>query len=164
MREAILRYLSASPGASTSMVARHLGTNASTADYHLRRMRKDGLVGAHEGGRVIAWYAAGCGLCPVVRSLVPALRHPPFEATLRALGEVPAHAPWIAQQAGVDAAQARWATAKLVAVGVAVRSPSGKVRLAEGASLCARKTLGAEPCDLWGKCPVSRARTQRRDG
>lgn len=162
MREAILRYLFETPGASTTMVAARVGTNASTADYHLRRLQKEGKVRAQPGGREVAWFLNGCGLCPVVRGLVPALRHAPLAATLRALGEVPAHAPWIAQQAGIDAGQARWAAAKLVAAGVAARTPGGKVRLAEGASLCVRKALAAEPCDLWGKCPVSRSLASRK--
>lgn len=155
-RDAILDYLKTTPGASTSMVAAQMGIDPSTADYHLRRLKREGKASPLPTGREVAWFARSCGLCPALKRVVPTLRRSSMEGTLRALEPTPLTARSLALRSGASEGEVRWAIEVLVAAGLAQKSKLGRAQLAEGADLCAQKALRAEACDLWGKCPVSR--------
>lgn len=155
--ERIPRLLARAPGLSTRGVARALEVDESTADYHLRRLRKRGRVVAQPLGRELCWYASDNGLCPVLKRAVPPMRRDEVARVARALDEVPATAAALAERAGVGVGAARWAAGILVCAGVARKTASGRVALRDGAATCVVAALSGERCGLWGKCSVSRA-------
>lgn len=57
-REALLKLLEAHPGACQSQLAQDVGRNASTVDYHLHRLEREGKIHLERIGRkVIVWLA-----------------------------------------------------------------------------------------------------------
>lgn len=161
---AISALLAATPGASTRAVARGLGVDESTADYHLRRMRKRGHVVSQPHGRELAWFLAGSGLCPVLKRAVPAVRRAEVLATALALRETPDTAGRVAERAGVPVGAVRWAAGALEEAGVLVRSELGRLALRPGADVCIRRAAEGARCELWGRCEVSRALEAERPG
>ncbi|MEA3198636.1 MAG: hypothetical protein QOE90_64 [Thermoplasmata archaeon] len=153
----ILAYLRETPGASTQMVARHLRIDGSTADYHLRRMQARGALAREVTGREVRWFVVGCGLCPLLRVAVPALRNPGLAAVAAQLREFPDTAASIGERAGVDIQVARYAARSLAALGLAERTRTGRLQRAPGAEVCIAKALAHEGCDQWGKCAPSKA-------
>lgn len=156
--------LTATPGCSTRTVAKALGLDESTADYHLRRMRKRGEVVAEPHGRELAWFLNGSGLCPVLKQAVPAVRRPETLATALALRETPATAREVSERAGVPLGSVRWAAGVLEEAGVLVKSPSGRLALRPGADVCIRRAAEGARCELWGRCEVSRALPHKGQG
>ena len=152
-------YLRETPGASTQMVADRLGIDPSTADYHLRRLRKRGVVHAQPSGREVVWFVAGSGLCPVLRHAVPAFRRSEVAAVARVLSEYPTSASRIARETDIDPGRARWAAEVLIRVGLARKTPTGRLVLAEGADVCIQRACSGEPCALWGACAPSKSAT-----
>lgn len=155
-RARIAALLDSRPGASTRMVADALALDDSTADYHLRRLHKAGMVRMQRQGRELCWFNAGSGLCPVLLRMVPALRREGTARVALALHDAPQPATLIAARAGVPVGQARWALRILEEAGILRRSMHGRASLAEGADVCVRNALEAKRCDKWGECPVSR--------
>lgn len=155
-KDKIREYLRATPGASTQMVGDGVGLDPSTADYHLRRMLRAGQATREQSGREAAWFLVGCGLCPILRASVPALRRPNVGAVARELREDPDTATSLAARAGEDVGRTRWAAESLMALGLAERTRTGRIQRAPGAEICIAKALRGEACDQWGKCLPSR--------
>ena len=157
-RERFLQALRARPGASTRDIARSLGVSEWTADYHLRRMLKAGDVTSEPLGRTRCWYASGCGLCPVLRRAVPALRRPEARALALAAEEwPPLPLPRLAQRAALAIGTARWTAGVLEEAFLLERTRFGRLSLRRGAATCVAAAASGERCGLWGKCHVSRA-------
>lgn len=154
-RARIAALLDSQPGASTHKVALALAMDDSTADYHLRRLRREGRVLVQRQGRETCWFNAQAGLCPVLRRVIPAVKKPETARVALALEESPRPATWIARQADVPLGQVRWALGVLEKSGLVARTSRGRVQLAEGASVCVGKAMRASRCDAWGECAVS---------
>lgn len=58
-REAIYGIVRHAPGVSVRDVARLAGVESSTADYHLRRLEKAGVLLRRRRGRALAFYLTG---------------------------------------------------------------------------------------------------------
>lgn len=154
---AIPALLAAAPGLSTRAVARGVGVDESTADYHLRRMRKRGHVVAEPRGRELAWFLSGNGLCPVLKRAVPAVRRPEVLSVALALSETPASARAVSERSRVPVGAVRWAAGVLEETGMVARTESGRLFLRPGADVCVRRAAAGARCELWGRCEVSRA-------
>lgn len=145
------------PGASTREISRATGISEWTADYHLRRMLREGALSTENVGRTRRWYAKGCGLCPVLRRAVPALRRPEAQAVALAASDYPENLPRLASRAGVPLGSTRWVTNVLVDAFLLERNRYGRLALRRGAETCLGPAASGRTCDLWGKCPISRA-------
>ena len=156
-RESLLQAVRQAPGASTRQIAQALGSTEWTTDYHLRRLLRARLVTTEPIGRARCWYAASCGLCPVLKRAMPILRRPEAMAVALAAEDVPETLPRLAARAGVPVGTARWVASVLANAFVLERSRYGRMRLRRGASTCVAAAAEGRRCDLWGKCPVSRA-------
>ena len=154
-RETIGSYLRGTPGASTRMVAKAIGTDDSTADYHLRRMRKESRVAMEQSGREVTWWPGGCAFCPILRRAIPALRRPGAQETARVLDDWPTTAADISLRSGAPVHRVRAAAAAFVRAGLAVRSRRGRVARAPGAQRCIAMARAGAPCDQWGRCEMS---------
>ncbi|GEM_PF-2607762 len=150
IRQRIHRYLAKTPGASTRMVAQHLGVDPSTADYHLRRLRRAARVTLDATGRERAWFNVGCDLCPVLRRAAPAFRRPGVAAVAAALQETPSTIGMLADATRLPRGEARWAFEVLRRIGLAQRSPTGRAMLAPGAATCVAKARAGATCPEWG--------------
>lgn len=155
-RLAALGYLSGCPGASTRMVARALGLDETTADYHLRRLAKQERLQSEMRGRERAWWPIGGRHCPVLRRAIPALRREETRAAALALTRAPATANELADRARISLATARWSARVLADAGLAQRTRNGRIHLAEGATPCIALAAEGKGCDQWGKCALSR--------
>lgn len=151
------------PGANTRQLARRIGMSETNVDYHLRKMERDAVLLSQLVGRDRCWYAAHCGLCPVLRRLIPILQRPGIRDVARALTDTPRTARAIADAAGVTIGSARWAGRELGSALIAERSQSGRLRLRGGAAVCLAAAESGARCDRWGRCPVSAAWMERRD-
>lgn len=156
-RVLIESYVERNPGLNTRAIATGVGVCDSTADYHLRRLGKEGRVGLERQGRDLTWWRAGCGYCPVLRKAIPAFRREGVAEAARALDLTPTTAAELATRAGLGIGVARWASNVLVQAGLARRSVRGRILLVEGAQRCVQMAEGATRCDQWGRCPVSLA-------
>jgi predicted ArsR family transcriptional regulator len=156
-------FLDANPGASTRMVARGLGVDDSTADYHLRRLRKEGHLAVDANGRETAWWTMTCGFCPVLRRAIPAFRREGVAATALALDDWPITALVLAERTGLAPATVRGHLEVLEEAGIAVRTTRGRAARAEGAQPCIAMAQAGRRCERWGTCPVSK-RMARRGG
>lgn len=163
----ILEAVQRAPGAAVADVARAVGVDHSTADYHLRRLLRDGFVGAVRSGRVRAHYAAGCGICPLVRAALPRLggahAAAPALAALVAAGNAGVRAADAARERGVPVGVMRYALQAAVGAGLAERVAFGRFALVPGASRCARCVTDRARCDAWRKCEPG-ARWRARAG
>lgn len=157
MRERILQAVTLVPGAHTRQAASIVGVPESSADYHLRALVKEGRLTSEFNGRTRHWYARGCGLCPVLRRAVPALRRKEARAFAFALEETPAPAVAVATRAGVSVGSARWAATVLQGAGLLASTRNGRLALRTGARTCLEKAETGQRCQEWGRCPVSRA-------
>lgn len=155
-RETIESFVKGAPGASTRMVARALGMDDSTADYHLRRMRKEARVGMERSGREVTWWPVGGSFCPVLRVLIPLLRREGAEETALALDDWPSTAIHLSLRSGAPIHRIRAGTGYLLRAGVAARSRRGRVVLAPGAQRCITMGRAGKACDQWGTCEMSR--------
>lgn len=162
LRASLLDAVRAAPGLSTRAAAARCGCSDWTADYHLRRLAKEGQVTTEPRGRSRSWYSVSCGLCPVLRRAMPELRRPEALALAMAAQETPTSMSRLAARAGVAPGTARWVAQALVDTFLFERSRSGRVNLRPGAGTCIAKAAGNERCSLWGKCPVSREWAQAR--
>lgn len=151
-----MRHVAAMPGASASVIARAVGMHESTVTYHLRRLARRGLVHVEPRGRERRWYAAGCGLCPVLRAAIPILRRDEARRVAAALDETPRSASVLARRADVRVGTVRWTAATLEQAGIVQKSRGGRVALHEGARVCIMKAGAEEACGAWGACPMSR--------
>lgn len=156
-RTRALDVLKSAPGSSTRGIARALSMDESTADYHLRRLEKLGLATRERAGREIAWFARGCGFCPVLRRAVPILRREESLGIARALDDRPRPHAEVAARARVPVGSARWVVPLLVEAGIAEKTRGGRARLRDEARLCVEKAAASERCGQWGVCAVSRA-------
>lgn len=164
-RTRIAAIVQAAPGSNTRTIAQQLALDASTADYHLRRLLKEGKVVQQRQGRELCWFSSRATPCPVVRRLVVAFRREETRAVARALEEdLPKSSLSLAEETGIERQRVRWAMGVLTDIGIAERTRSGRVLLAEGASTCLAKGLSGEPCGMWGACPVSRKRVDEGQG
>ena len=155
LRERLLQVVTELPGAHTRQAAAAVGVPESSADYHLRRLVKEGKLLSEFSGRTRHWYARGCGLCPVLRRAVPMLRREEARACAAALDETPATAIALATRAGVTLGTARWTASVLHEARLLARVRNGRVALRPGARTCLEKAVRAERCNEWGRCPVS---------
>lgn len=146
LRDVAVRLLHAQPGASTRAIADALGVDESTADYHLRRLRRAGQALSQRSGRELAWFANGSGYCALQRRLLPALRRAGVADLARALDVEARSAASLADRAGLTVGEARWASEVLEACGAAERSASGRLRLRRDAEPCLLRALAGEPC------------------
>lgn len=157
LRDAIATRLQLEPGLSTVELARRTATDESTADYHLRRLRRAGAVVCERAGRELAWYSNGGGFCPVLKRAIPAFRRPTVVALAQALDDQFRNASDLAARAGITVGEVRWAAELLRWAGVAEPSPSGRLRLVDGARVCMGRAMARAGCDQWGRCgPSSR--------
>ena len=125
--------------------------------YHLHRLSREEKISSSQAGREVVWFASGCGLCPVLRRAVPAMRRAGVAPLALALTDEPIPLPIIAQDAGLSVGEARWGIQVLKEVGIAQTAWNGKPSLAAGADECVARSLAHEPCPLWGSCAPSRA-------
>lgn len=152
----LLQAIRLRPGASTREIAAMTGNSEWTADYHLRRLAKAGLVMSEMRGRVRCWFLASCGLCPVLRRAMPALRRPEARAVAWASDETPVTAAQLAARAGVSKGSTRWVAGVLTHAFILERSTGGRTSLRAGAQTCIAQATSGQRCALWGKCSVSR--------
>lgn len=157
LRERIVAALALAPGGSTRDVARLVGIAESTADYHLRRLGKLGLVTTQPSGRTRRWFATASGFCPVLRRAIPEMRRPEAIVVARALSPTPVSAPELAERSGVAEGTVRWVTAVLHRTFLLAKTRSGRVQLRDGAERCLEMAVTASRCPEWGRCPVSLA-------
>lgn len=160
----VLEVVRAAPGLSVSAVARASEVEQSTASYHLRRLEREARVAAMPVGRDLCWYAADCGLCPVLRRAVPLLRRDETRALALAMDETPASALALSERSAVPLGTVRWIIPVLAGATLAERTRNGRTFLREGAATCIAKAVAAERCDRWGQCPVSKAWLAERVG
>jgi predicted transcriptional regulator len=159
--ERVLRFVALRPGASTASVASGTQLDETTADYHLRKLRKAGMLVTEKGPRMRCWFPANRGFCPVLRRAVPALARPEALAIARALDDLPRTATDVADRAGVSVGEVRWAATVLEQALLLQKSRAGLLTLREGADVCRGKAASAEPCDRWGRCPMAEAWARR---
>lgn len=164
LRQRLLSVVTDVPGANTRQAATIVGVPESSADYHLRRLVKEGELTSEFNGRTRHWYARSCGLCPVLRRAVPALRRPEARALALALDEQPASAVDAARRAGLPLGTVRWAATVLESSKLVTRSSSGRLVLRPGARTCLERAVGGSRCPDWGRCPVSRAILEEHAG
>lgn len=157
VRGRLLAIVRALPGASTREIAAQVGLAESTTAYHLDRMAREDALSSQVIGRARCWFAAPCGLCPVLRRSSALLRRPGFERIARALETTPQPARELAERAGVGKGTVRWVAGELARAHLAQRTRAGLIGLREGAEVCVAKATARERCTLWGKCVVSRA-------
>lgn len=155
-RPELVEAVRAMPGASTREVSRAAGVSEWTADYHLRRMLRAGEVTTENVGRTRRWYLASCGLCPVLKRAIPALRRPEAQAVALAAEDYPETLPRLARRAGLPIGTTRWITSVLEDAFLLERSRYGRLSLRHGAQTCLGAATHGRRCDLWGRCPVSR--------
>lgn len=154
-RDRLVARIQEQPGTNTSELAALFGMDASTADYHLRRLAKDELVVCESVGRSRCWFPAR-GYCPVLRKSIPILREVEARAVAFELDDLPRSAARLAAQADVSAGRARWVAFRLEEAGIVARTSNGRAMLCEGAAHCVGRAAEAAPCERWGVCPVSR--------
>jgi predicted transcriptional regulator len=157
-RSAIQEYLREHPGASTQMVARRASIDPSTADYHLRKLRKEGAVSTETVGRERTWYLTSAGLCPVLRAVLPAFRRADVARVAQALSDYPATTTRLARDSAVPIGQVRWASDVLLEAGIAEKTQMGRICLVPGGATCVERAKQGTPCALWGSCAPSRRR------
>lgn len=157
LRQRLLCVVTDVPGANTRQAATIVGVPESSADYHLRGLVKEGLLTTEFNGRTRHWFASGCGLCPVLRRAVPALRRPEARAVALALDDCPTTATDLSRRTGVALGGVRWAASVLEDARLVVRTTGGRLRLRHGARVCLGKATAGERCPQWGRCPVSQA-------
>lgn len=162
LRERMLAALAVAPGGSTREVARLVDVAESTADYHLRRLGKLGLVTSHPSGRTRRWFAVASGFCPVLRCAIPEMRRPETLAVASALSPTPISAPALADRTGIAEGTVRWVTAVLHRTFLLSRTRSGRVHLRDGAQRCLEMAITSTRCPEWGRCAVSLAWERER--
>lgn len=156
IRETIEAHVLATPGCSTRAVARAVGVDDSTADYHLRRLRKEGVLRCHDGRRQVSWWHRASGpFCPVLLDAIPIFRREGVAETARALEEWPTTASELARRCGVPLGQVRWNVEVLGQLGLLAKTRTGRAGLAAGARVCVEMAAAGRWCDRWGKCPFS---------
>ncbi len=151
----IEQVLSNQPGTSTRGVARAASIDESTADYHLRRLRRSGRVSVERSGRELAWFLASRAFCPVLKGAIPAISRESVAAVARALDTRPRTAADLARRSGRTMGEVRWAALRLREAGLAARTASGRVYLPADKEICMGRALSRSPCDLWGRCAPS---------
>lgn len=155
-REIIEAYVKENPGTSTRTVARAVGVDDSTADYHLRRMQKEGLLQCHGRPRQVTWWHRDGGpWCPVLTAAIPAFRRDGVLAVARALDDFPVTTGELVERSGLPMGQVRWNVEVLGGLGLLEKSRTGRAALAEGATTCVEMAARGERCGQWGRCPVS---------
>lgn len=160
----VLAVVTARAGRQTSEVATGAGIDESTADYHLRRLAKEGRILSERVGRGRCWFPAARGFCPVLRRAIPALDRPEARAVAAALTDAPRSASQVSQASGVPVPTVRWVAGVLEDALLLQRSRAGFLMLREGAEPCRGKAARAEGCDQWGRCPMARALQQEARG
>jgi DNA-binding transcriptional ArsR family regulator len=143
------------PGITTRQLAARIGVDETTASYHLRRLRRAGLVVSEAQGRSVHWFAASAGYCPVLRAAIPVMRRLDPRAVAHALDATPCTRVELAARAGVPVGAARWSLELLARSGIAERAKGGRVALARGAEVCRVKAAAGARCGLWGECAMS---------
>jgi len=161
VRERLLALVRERPGCSTRKLAAEVGLSESGAAYHLHKIARSGDVRSHLNGRDRCWYAAICGLCPVLRRAIPVLTRPPVAKVARALHATPLSAADLADATGLARGTARWAAMTLSRTLLTERSRGGRTSLRDGAEICLAKALSGETCSLWGECEMSAAWHER---
>lgn len=156
-RARVLQTLRDAPGASTTIIARAVDADASTVDYHLRMLTREGFAARERVGREAVWFARSCRFCPLLRRAVPVFRRAGVADVARALGPVGKSAVALSEETGVPVGSVRWIAATLQDLGVGERTRSGRTAVRAGAETCIAKAASASACDLWGMCGVSRA-------
>lgn len=161
LRQRLLCVVTDVPGANTRLAATLVGVPESSADYHLRKLLREGLLSSEFTGRTRHWYARSCGLCPVLKRAIPALRRDESRALAAVLGETPTSAAEAASRAGLAVGSARWAAMALQHASLVSRTTNGRLVLRQGARTCIGKATSGERCQEWGRCPVSRTFLER---
>lgn len=157
----VLSVVAQTPGESTRSIAASVGLNESTADYHLRRLAKDGKVVAEASARERRWYPAGRGWCPVLRRAMPEMRRGEAMDVAMALTSTPVTSNQLARASRVSVGQVRWIATRLEGTLILQKSRAGYLSLREEADICRDKAILGEPCDRWGKCPLAQEWTRR---
>lgn len=123
-RVGVLALVEERPGVSTRGVARALGVDDSTADYHLRMLHAAGRVARVRWGRVLAHFPNGFDESSRLRRLLAEDQR----AVLAALEEAghALRAVDLARRTGFRVGSARWAMRLAVRAGLARRVGLGR--------------------------------------
>lgn len=165
-RARIVETLRESPGLGPSEVAEREGMHPSTADYHLRRLAREGRVTRVRSGRELHHYPVGEGWCKRSR-IVHARLTDAGRAVLRLgldRGVFPRRA--IVEQ-GFSASAVRWALELLGEVGVVERLAWGVYELPSRWQGCVVAALRERPCTVCnetGAAPEAREAHERGAG
>ncbi|MHB8584548.1 MAG: MarR family transcriptional regulator [Thermoplasmatota archaeon] len=155
LRGDILHWMSRSPGATPSDVARAFAVDHSTATYHLRRLSRAGLLTEAQQGRAMRYFPTGCGICPYMRGVLPILRDTRYTKILDKIEErgwaTPADLGPSIEESLVRGRLRRLRDARLIR-----RGPAGW-ELTPETMVCRARARSDGACDMWGHCPISRA-------
>lgn len=159
-RTRIAEHLNEHPGQRPSDVARAFDVHPSTAEYHLRRLVREGHVARVRAGRELHHYPTGTGLCPAAREI-----HARLTPAGRRVVQVGLEEGIFARKAvlgeDVSASAARWAMQRLEEAGVLERLAWGVYRVAPQRRGCAKAALREEACVTCNDTCRSRGQERR---
>lgn len=141
----VLEYLWEHPGRRPSDVAAELDIHPSTAQYHLRKLSRDGSVATEKVGRELHHYPTGAGWCQGSRAVHARLTDATRSAFWLALRQG-ATSRRAVVQAGHTRSATRWAISQLLDSGTVERIGWGVYRLRESREACVRAALLERPC------------------
>lgn len=145
-RARIVDHLRRSPGLRPSDVARRFGVHPSTAEYHLRRLARQGTVVRVRAGRELHHYPAGEGWCQRSRAA-----HARLTEAGRGLLKLGLDRGVFPRQAivnrGHSASAVRWAIDRFQEVGILERMAWGVYEVPEDVHACVRAALSEVPCE-----------------
>lgn len=144
-RARVIEHLREQPGARPSDVARVFDVHPSTAEYHLRRLEREGRVIRVQVGRQLHHYAAGQGLCCTSREVHARLT--PAGQRILEIGLERGIFPRQAIVGGAFTSSAvRWALDQLSEAGVVERLAWGVYQLVDESRSCVRSALAETSC------------------
>lgn len=144
-REEIRAWLIEEPGARPSDAAEAFDVHPSTAEYHLRQLRSEGLVVRERVGRELHHYPQGEGWCAEARAV-----HARLTPAGRALVERLLDRGFVSRRAIVERGHSRsatrWALDQMRGAGLVERAGWGLYEPGEIELACAVAALREEPC------------------
>jgi predicted transcriptional regulator len=144
-RDEIRAWLIDEPGARPSDVAEAFEIHPSTADYHLRRLRREGAVVQEQVGRQLHHYPHGEGWCTSSRAV-----HARLTPAGRALVEQLLDRGVVSRRAivkrGFSRSATRWALDQMREADVVQRTGWGLYEAGDIERPCAIAALREEPC------------------
>lgn len=141
----LLALIHSHPGITTRTLADRLGIHPTTAEYHLRRLAREGRINRAMVRNQGRHYAAGSGLCARARAVHAALT-PETRRVLEHLAEHGRIAPRQLIAWGLTRAQVRWCFEVLGRAGAVVRDRPGVYVLVEEERPCILAALGERAC------------------